>query len=134
MDKLQADKLTEIRKALEAATPGPWIDRMEDCGGSSDDELYRVIKAGEGFIGSNRELDTGFAITGFIDPRNAYLISHAPEYITYLLQLVETQAQALEDIKDEATKGIFKGDVIQTATSIENVLNIADDALKLTQV
>lgn len=90
MDKLQADKLTEIRKALEAAMPGPW-EVWEDDGEvkvqakPDGPNICHVGKYGWGVM------------------PQANLIAHAPEYITYLLQLVETQAKALEWYADEDT-------------------------------
>ncbi|OXL83161.1 hypothetical protein BCV73_08775 [Paenibacillus sp. SSG-1] len=82
------DKLTEIRKALEASTPGPW-EVWEDDGEvkvqakPDGPNICHVGKYGWGVM------------------PQANLIAHAPEYITYLLQLVETQAQALEWYADE---------------------------------
>lgn len=60
MDKLQADKLTEIRKALDG-----YLRR------SGYSEIAR-----------------------FKD--------NAPEYVSYLLQLVETQAQRIESLNEES--------------------------------
>ncbi|MNH94459.1 hypothetical protein D3C73_470800 [compost metagenome] len=83
------NKLQEIREALEAATTGPWSYDPSGFGGFIIyDHTYfnRHIAAivTDGVESKERE------------EANANLIAHAPEYLSYLLQLVETQAKALE--------------------------------------
>lgn len=89
MDKLQADKLAEIREALEAATPGEWSVEEDDYG-------LTVMAADPQHPGRSAGV-FGFDSEIYVREEDVDLIAHAPEYITYLLQLVETQAKALEE-------------------------------------
>jgi len=87
MDKLQADKLTEIKEVLAAITPGEWVF----------DEDNETIMADVPQHPGRSESVFGFDPEIYVRDEDIHFIAHAPEYITYLLQLVETQAQALEE-------------------------------------
>ena len=86
MDKFQADKLTEIKEVLAAITPGEWVF----------DEDNETIMADVPQHPGRSESVFGFDPEIYVRDEDIHFIAHAPEYITYLLQLVETQAQALE--------------------------------------
>lgn len=93
------NKLQEIREALEAATPGPW-NEYEKESVKQDNGCYRSIASGNGYLNT---AEKGFEIDGFISPQDANLIAHTPEYLSYLLQLVETHRAAFEAIGEELT-------------------------------
>ncbi|MGM1048374.1 MAG: hypothetical protein ACQEXX_19855 [Bacillota bacterium] len=85
------NKIDEIKESLAAATPGPW--EVYEWG---NDEGYAVYQHPVGMqtsiTGWGRVLQT---------KENAHLIAKAPEYITYLLQLVERQKEELEFYAEE---------------------------------
>lgn len=79
------NKLTEIREALKVATPGPWNKEGKEI-------WNRREGYGEG----------GHVFIGDIcNPNNASLIANAPEYISYLLSLLEEKDKALAFYADE---------------------------------
>ncbi|MNL05790.1 hypothetical protein D3C87_1264030 [compost metagenome] len=101
--ELPMNKLQEIREALEAATPGPWewsvkewtlnkhdgldIGNLEHKIGAKSAELVLCIE--------NNRYGHPVITTG--EKANANLIANAPEYLSYLLQLVETQAKVINE-------------------------------------
>ncbi|MGF7046365.1 hypothetical protein J2T13_000841 [Paenibacillus sp. DS2015] len=83
------DKITEIKEALGKATPGPWeIEKRYDGYMVVQRETFEVICSGK----LHEETEN-----------NHNFIAKSPEYITYLLQLVETQSKALDRIHCEST-------------------------------
>ncbi|MNR93672.1 hypothetical protein D3C72_247300 [compost metagenome] len=87
------NKLQEIREALAGATPGPWeyeiYDDMADIypvKGPHNPICQTWTKTEEPMQNSEN---------------NARLIAHTPEYLSYLLQLVETQWEALEEMREQ---------------------------------
>lgn len=107
MDKLQADKLTEIREVMSKTTPGPWKWTIQKrLFGSGDwgenefgvGELEHPTNEGTSqLILDVQQNRHGQPMIYCWDEAAAQIIAHAPEYITYLLQLVETQAKALDE-------------------------------------
>lgn len=73
------DKITEIKEALGKATLGPWTHFGEIIYGYTQTAVEPMIC--ELFRSQDKDI-----------------IVNAPEYITYLLQLVETQHRYLERI------------------------------------
>lgn len=74
------DKIKEIKTALAKATPGPW-EVLESP--TLPNDYLKKVKNFYGSIGTH------------ILTEDAEFIAKSPEYITYLLQLVETQSKAL---------------------------------------
>lgn len=130
------DKLTEIKEALVAATPGPWfwhgylkhsdIDLVSEASGHPTVMGFRRW----GMQGAAPSFNKGGAMERIDEPGmvttrkphtsefyqvnhpDAFLIAHAPEYITYLLQLVETQQGQFEQINECIDEAINDGDEI----------------------
>ncbi|ODB56948.1 hypothetical protein A7311_01075 [Paenibacillus polymyxa] len=76
------DKIQEIREALAAATPGPWIYNTDSVLKSVDEPICVMFNQQE-YDFENAE-------------NNAYLIANAPDYISYLLQQIEIKDKALK--------------------------------------
>jgi hypothetical protein len=75
------DKIQEIREALAAATPGPWIYNTDSVLKSVDEPICVMFNQQE-YDFENAE-------------ENAYLIANAPTYISYLLQQIEIKDKVL---------------------------------------
>ncbi|GAN11526.1 hypothetical protein MAM1_0664c11090 [Mucor ambiguus] len=78
---------------MSKATPGPWFVEESDLSwdlyaGAGNFHTLKLIKAPK----KSKEFAEYWP-----NANDSTLIAHALEYITYLLQLVETQAQALEE-------------------------------------
>lgn len=95
------NKLTEIKEALSNATSGPW-------------KVFRDKSLGETLIGTaydHPQLKGPNSIVGhvfskqgeyvYIRDYDADLIAHAPEYIGYLLSLLEEKDKALEKLAND---------------------------------
>lgn len=97
------NKLQEIREALEAATPGPWKVFVSSVG-RHEERLIATAYDHPQLHGSNGIVNHAYGLDGefvYIAPNDAELIAHTPEYLSYLLQLVETQREALEFYAEE---------------------------------
>ncbi|GAB6989593.1 hypothetical protein [Paenibacillus pini] len=100
------DKLKEIKELHAAAsTEHEW----------DTDGTFVAWKEGCPLKGTYRQIALTQSLTGEIfknenNQNDAYFIAHAPEYITYLLQLVETQSKALAAIEEELVDSDFVGD------------------------
>jgi hypothetical protein len=93
------NKIDEIKAAMAAATPGRWLvqpgDYYHAVYSSQDTKLTVVV---------NRTM-----------PPDARFIAQAPEYITYLLQEIESKQKALQEIVN--TEDLLTGG---TAESMRN--------------
>lgn len=69
----------DIKKALEAATPGPWI--------TTKDKFFENTEGVE---------MNGFYIGGGFRPQDAHLIANAPTWLSQLLQEREQMVEALK--------------------------------------
>lgn len=103
MDKLQADKLTEIKEVMSKITPAPWNWTMKEWTANKYDGLeigdleHKLDSKSAELVLCIENNEYGHPVITTGEASNAELIAHAPEYITYLLQLVETQAKALDE-------------------------------------
>lgn len=91
-------RIEEIESRLKAATPGPWqivynrIVDMIPCEGMNFDKVIVDVIAEDNFLG------------------NLEFVSNAPTDISFLLNLVKKQREALEDIaSDTCTMGMVDG-------------------------
>jgi hypothetical protein len=88
------NKLTEIKEALKAATPGPW--KWE---GKYPDVLRGVDNQHIMDFGDNKPY---YPVEGKEPAWDDYnLIGNAPEYITYLISLLEEKNKEIQE-KDKA--------------------------------
>lgn len=89
------DKITEIKNVMSEATPGPWVATGDAVSDDSHEYewICQMYEGDEDSSEPTREFSNA--------NRNAYFIAKSPEYITYLLQLVETQSKALEWYADK---------------------------------
>lgn len=78
-------KLAELKAALEAATPGPWITAADPSHYDSRSEIYRV-EDGEFVAATGGKWDTLEA--------NAHLIASAPEWLAKLIAVAEATEDA----------------------------------------
>ncbi|WDM22629.1 hypothetical protein [Paenibacillus polymyxa] len=93
MDK----KIQEIRTALAAATPGPWVHSALVSGYIvTDYEPYNSVASVVEF-----NEDGSVHMIFQKAAHNSFLIAKAPEYISYLLQQIEIKDKALEFYADK---------------------------------
>lgn len=86
------DKIQEIKEALAAATPGPWVHSALVSGYIvTDYEPYNSVASVVEF-----NEDGSVHMIFQKAAHNSFLIAKAPEYISYLLQQIEIKDKALK--------------------------------------
>lgn len=123
----EQNKIDEIKAALAAATPGPWISH-EDSVCSDKGAWVCQMFEGDETIGDEVEPFEN-------DYNNAEFIARAPEYITYLLQLVDELNGALDEPKKNLlfqmhNERIKKYEVIRERNELLRKIERKDEALR----
>ena len=114
-------KLAEIKAALEAATPGPWITAADPSHYDSQSEIYRV-EDGEFVASTGGKWDTLEA--------NARLIVEAVNNLPKLLKVAEAAEEAViaEDAGFEAVNN--GGDLTLAAERMSDAVEALRKALE----
>jgi hypothetical protein len=112
-------KTDEIKKRLEAATPGPWRVGYNDGSGVYDSNE-------DTFCISNDLNDCAFHADLSANPNDSVLIAHAPTDISNLLQAVEIMREALVTVKNRMATRNVQADKDEA----ELIISLCRDALQ----
>jgi len=91
------DRRTEIRKRLEAATPGEWKFECHDAQEPNAPDSYRVFADDSSYEATLCELWSG----EHDNPANAEFIANAPSDIKWLLEGLEWQPIGPDQMKGQ---------------------------------
>jgi len=109
------DKITEIKKVMSEATPGPWYVKDDKRSGINIETENCHIA----------HLDAVGRLS------NAQFIVNAPEYITYLLQQLEEQTKRAETaIKANTLLVMGNSDLISRTHELHALVDTQSEALK----
>lgn len=101
-----SDKLNEIKGALSKVTPGPWFTgkrggqcHINHAHGNGDCVYDLVLSHSDDWVETTSEdheiFEYYYEGCSIRRAEDAHLIANAPEYIAYLIQLVEEQRKTI---------------------------------------